>query len=170
MKNTALLILIFFTSISGFAQSKVGTVDIDFIISKMPELPQVNENLREYGTGLEKQLQDKMTTYQNMLETYNASVDTFTPQQMQDKQSEILVLEEEITKFRQNGIQLIRLREDELKRPLYQKIGQSLEKIAKAQNYTQVLSVGDNNAVIYLDPALDLTLAIIADLGIVLED
>jgi len=170
MKNTALILIVFFTSVSGFSQSKVGTVDIDFIISRMPELPQVNDNLRDYGTSLDKQLQEKMTNYQGLLEIYNTSVDSFTEEQLQKKQSEVMALEQEITRFQQNGVQLMRIREDELKRPLYQKIGLSLEKIAKAENYTQVLSVGDNNAVIYLDPALDLTLAIIADLGILLED
>ncbi len=66
-------------------------------------------------------------------------------------------------------MQLIRIKEDELKRPLYQNIAQSLEKIAKAENYTQVLSLTDNNTVIYIDPNFDLTLSILKDLGISIE-
>ncbi|NCT17599.1 MAG: outer membrane chaperone Skp [Flavobacteriaceae bacterium CG_4_8_14_3_um_filter_34_10] len=169
MKKIILLILLVTTSITGFSQSKVGTVDVDYILSKMPELTKVSDALKEYGTGLDTQFKDKMASYQAKLDGYNNSINTFTEAQTKEKQEEIYALEQEITKFQQNAVQLIRIKEDELKRPLYQKIAQSLEKLAKAENYTQVLSLSDSNTVIYLDPSLDLTLSILKDLGISVE-
>ncbi|PKP25024.1 MAG: outer membrane chaperone Skp [Bacteroidetes bacterium HGW-Bacteroidetes-2] len=169
MKKIFFLISLVVISMTGFSQSKVGTVDVDYILSKMPELKQVSEAMTEYGTGLDKQFKEKMTAYQAILDGYNNSTETFTDAQVKERQGELYALEQEITKFQQNAVQLIRIKEDELKRPLYQNIAQSLEKIAKAENYTQVLSLTDNNTVIYIDPNFDLTLSILKDLGISIE-
>ena len=98
------------------AQTKVGTIDIDFLLMNMPEITTVQENLKEYGTTLDNQLNEKMATYQSKLDDYNKNVASFTEAQKEEKQTEIFALEDDITKFRQNGMQMIRIREDELKR------------------------------------------------------
>ncbi len=170
MRKLFFLTLCTFVITSSYSQSKVGTVDINFIISKMPELSGIQENLKTYGTDLDKQLQDKLAAYQTRLDTYNANLDSLSETQLVEQQTEILNLEQEITQFQQNGVQLMRIREDELKRPLFQKISTSLEKLAQAGNYTQVLSTDDNSSVVYLDPNLDLTLSILEDLGITVEN
>ena len=51
MKMIQLFILLI--SISSFAQSKVGTIDVDFIISKMPEIVNVQEQLDTYKKELD---------------------------------------------------------------------------------------------------------------------
>ncbi|MBA3987222.1 MAG: OmpH family outer membrane protein [Flavobacteriales bacterium] len=170
MRKLFFLIFCAFVLNASYSQSKVGTVDLNFIISKMPELSGIQENLKTYGTDLDKQLQGKLEVYQNRLDSYNANIESLSEAQMISEQTEILNLEQEITKFQQNGVQLMRIKEDELKRPLFQKISLSLEKLAQAGNFSQVLSIDDNNTVVYLDPNLDLTLTILEDLGITVEN
>ena len=52
MKYLKLLAL--FICVTGFSQnSKVGTIDIDFILSKMPELANVQTQVQTYTKGLE---------------------------------------------------------------------------------------------------------------------
>jgi len=143
------------------AQTKLGTIDIDYLLMNMPEIKSVQENLKDYGTTLDTQLNEKMAAYQAKLDEYNKKVDSYTESQREEKQTEVFALEEDITKFRQNGMQMIRIREDELKRPLYQRIATSLEKIAKAEGYTQILTVNDGSDVVYIDPDFDITLSLI---------
>ena len=52
----------------------------------------------------------------------------------------------------------------EYMQPLYNKVGQSLERVAESGGYTQVL-LRDNN-VVYIDNRFDLTMAVLKDLGI----
>jgi len=52
---------------------------------------------------------------------------------------------------------------------LYTKIAEGLNEIAAAEGYTQVLSIGNGNAVAYADPAYDLTNKVMAKLGIKAE-
>ena len=73
-----------------------------------------------------------------------------------------------ITKFQQNGSQLISLKRDDALRPLYSKIGVALEKVAKAEGYTQVLQT--DVVVVYLDSNYDLTLKVLKELGIEVKE
>lgn len=151
------------------AQTKVGTIDVDFILMQMPEIEGVQKNLQQYGETLDKQLDAKMKDYQEKLEDYNNNVNSFTSEQRMEKQTAIFTLEEDISQFRQNGIQLMRLREDELKRPLFQKIAEALDVVANEQNYTQVLNTSADSNLVFLNPNFDITLAVLEKMGIKID-
>lgn len=170
MKNVLFILSFLLVTSIMSAQSKVGTIDIDHILSQMPQFTSVQSELKTYGESLDNQLKEKMAGYQSKLEEYNASVDSFSETQVEEKQSEIFNLEEEITKFRQNGIQLMRIKEDELKRPLYQKIAEAMDVIAKEQQFTQIFNTGQDGNLVYLDPAFDITDAVMEQLGIEVKE
>lgn len=158
-------ILFLCIGLSAFAQeTKVGTVDIDFILSKMPELTEVQKQVEDYSKGLEADLQKKAKALEDGVRVYQETEVTLTLQQKKTKQDSLLAMENDIKKFQQNGNQLILLKQEEFMRPLYTKIGNALEKIAKAENYTQVLLRDDS--VVYIDNRFDVTLAVLKELGI----
>ncbi|MEM0518431.1 MULTISPECIES: OmpH family outer membrane protein [Aequorivita] len=159
-----LKIAIFFISISTFAQSKVGAVDVEYILSKMPELENVKTQLETYGKQLDIDLNKKIDEYKVLAEGYKAGEATFTPTQKKEKQTELMTLEADIQKFQQNGAKLLEIKRQESLKPLYRKIGVALEKVAKAQGYTQVMQTTQD--VVFLDPNYDLTMPILAELGI----
>jgi len=161
-------ILFLFITITGVSQSKVGTVDVDFILSNMPELPAIQKQIEEYGKELDAEFNKNLEAYNALVKEYTDGEVGFTIAQKKTKQEEIVNSESELNKFQQNGSKLINLRRDDLLRPLYQKIGVSLEKIAAAEGYTQVLQL--DNLVVYADNAYDITLTILKDLGITIEE
>lgn len=152
-----------------FSQTKVGTIDVNYIMSKMPELQSINDSLVAYGNRLDNQINLELDLYQQKLEDYQKNMESYTQEVLQEKQLEILNLESNIAKLRQNAIQLIQIREDELSRPLYEKIGKSLQKVAQAGNYTQVLATDQNSNVVFIDDNYDLTLQVMQDLGLPLD-
>jgi len=85
------------------------------------------------------------------------------------KQQELSGLESDIAKFRNNGSQLVQLKQEELLRPLYKKIGDNVAIIAKELGYTQILNIGNNNNLAYVDPAHDITVKVLAKMGITVE-
>jgi outer membrane protein len=91
-----------------------------------------------------------------------------TPENKKKKQQEIYELESDIQKFRQNAVQLVQLRQDELMRPLYQKVGDAVAVVAKQEQYTQVFTL-DGNELAYVDPKFDITLKTAAKLGLKLD-
>ncbi|HLW32748.1 MAG TPA: OmpH family outer membrane protein [Aequorivita sp.] len=159
-----LKIAILFVGISSLAQSKVGAVDVDYILSQMPEMATVQQQMELYGNQLDADLTKKVDNYKKLVETYQAGEATFSEALKKEKQTELIELEQDIQKFQQNGVKLMDIKQQEHLKPLYQKIGAALEKIAKAQNYTQVMQTTAD--VVYLDPNYDLTVPILNELGI----
>lgn len=165
MKYLSLAILFISTSI--FAQeitSKVGTIDIQFILGKMPEIEVVKTQVDNYSKTLEADLKKKVTALEEELRKYQEEENSLTINQRKSRQDSILTMEDDVNKFRQNANQLIGLKQEELMQPLYKKVGEILEKIAQEQNYTQVIQ--RNNDVVFIDNRFDLTLAILREMGI----
>ena len=132
MRRIVFTLLFVCLGLMGTAQTKTGTFDTDFVLSKMPELTKVQEDLNAYKQTLEKQLNEKADAYKKLVEAYKTSEATMSDADKKTKQQEIITLEGEIGKFQQNGAGLVQLRQDELLRPLYQKIGVALNEIAKS--------------------------------------
>ncbi len=162
-----LKIAIFFIGLSTFAQGKVGVVDVDYILSNMPEMTTVKEQLDAYGTQMDGDLSKKIEEYKALAEAYKTGEAEFTIGQKKEKKTQLIELESDIQKFQQNGIKLMEIRQQELLKPLYSKIAAALEKVAKAQGYTQVMQTSAD--VVYLDPNYDLTDPILTELGITIK-
>lgn len=166
-----LLLLLLFISFSVGAQnvqSKVGTIDIDYILSQLPEIVNVQKAVEGYGNSLDAELTKKMEGYQKLVVEYQENDVTYTINQRKLMQDSILNSETAINKYRQNATQLISIKRDEELNPLYQKIGVSLEKVAKVQGYTQVME--RNSSLVYIDNNFDLTLAVLKDMGIEVKE
>ena len=168
MKKIIVLLFTAIISISMNAQSKTGTIDSEYILSQMPELTKVEEDLKAYNKKLEDELKVKVDNYQAKVKEYQEKVASFTDPMKKTKQEEIINMENEIAKFRQNGSQLVQIEQNRLLQPLYQKIGKALEEVAKAEKYTQVFTI-TTSGLAYVDPNYDLTKKVAAKLGINLE-
>lgn len=163
-----LKILVLFVCVSSFAQSKVGTIDVDFIVSKMPELNTVQNVVEQYGKQLDTDLTAKITAYEALIQDYKDNESTYTLIQKKEKQDAIVAMEQDIAKFQQNGAKLIALKREDQMRPLYEKIGVSVEKIAAEQGFTQILQITDT--VVYLDKNYDVTITVLKDMGITVKE
>jgi outer membrane protein len=151
------------------AQTKVGTVNINIIVSQLPEIAEVKKGLEAYEKELKDDLQAKLTAYGTEVEEANKAFQTMSDEDKKKKQQEIFDLEADIQKFRQNAVQLVQLRQDELMRPLYKKVSDAVAVVAKEGKYTQIFTL-DGNELAYVDPQFDLTLLTAAKLGIKIEE
>lgn len=167
MKNTLLIIALVFTALVS-AQSKVGTINTEYIVSKMPEFQQVQKELDEYGKTLDSGLKEKFDEYQEKVKAYSEKESTYTQALKELKQKDIMKLEEDIKKLRTNSSKLLQVRQDDLLRPLYNKIGTEVEKIVKEEGFTHILN--ENNALIYISPEYDITVKVMRSLNIPVEE
>jgi len=164
MKNLSILLLAILTSIQINAQSKVGTIDVEYILSVMPQLEQVSNDVNAYSSQLENQLQVKVTNYTALVKVYQENEASYDETVKKERQDEIITLEQDIQKFQKNASSLVQIRQNELANPLYQLIGEALNAVAKEGKFTQVFTI--NNSIAYLDPDLDITLAVMEKMGL----
>ncbi|TVZ27447.1 periplasmic chaperone for outer membrane proteins Skp [Gillisia sp. Hel_I_86] len=165
MKNTLLALALFITSLSVQSQTKVGTIDAEFIMSQMPEIAAVEEGLKTYNTKLQEDLQTTITKYEDLVASYQTNSTTFTEEEKKSKESEIISIENDIKNFRQKASVLMQVRRNELTQPLYVKIDEAMKMIIATEKYTQIFNTSVNGLA-YSDEKYDITDAVMKKLGI----
>ena len=114
MKNLIILLFAILTSFQINAQSKVGTIDIEYILSVMPQLEQVNNDIKAYSEELENQSQVKITNYKALVKVYQEKEASYDEALKKERQDEIIALEQDIQKFQKNASSLVQIRQNEL--------------------------------------------------------
>ena len=165
MKSKIIFICIAILSTVSVAQSKVGTVDSNYIINIMPEAKIVLKRSQDYGAKLDSSFSIKLKEFQTKLDLYKKNEKTLGVLAKKTDQKELYDMENDIKKYKQNGNQLMQLKRDELMRPLYKKLSDAIATVAKSNGYTQILTITGNEFA-YIDNKFDITDLVLKSLGI----
>lgn len=157
-----------FFCITAFSQTKVGTINVDYILGQMPELKNVQTEVDTYGKSLETDLKNKLETYDAEIQKYQAEEASLTLNQRKVRQDSIIAMEDDISKYQTNAQKMLALKRDQLLQPLYQKIGAEMQKIAETEGFTQIFQTNGN--LVYSDNRYDITIAVAKALGIEIKE
>ena len=169
MKKFSVLITFLFFAIVGNAQSKIGTIDAEYIITKMPEISNVNDGVKAYNESLQTDVEQAIKAYEGLIKNYQDSTAIFTEDIKKQRENQILGLENEIKQFRQRSQVMIQMKRNELTQPLYQKIDAAMQEVIKEEGYTQIFHSG-GGALAYSKPGSDITEKVMEKLGISIEE
>tara|TARA_B110000003_G_scaffold173112_1_gene172721 strand:+ start:16701 stop:17222 length:522 start_codon:yes stop_codon:yes gene_type:complete len=165
MKFKILLIALCFSGFLTNGQTKVGTINSEFIVGLMPETKKVLSDLKDYAVKLDSSYQVKLNEYNNKVDAFQKLDPTLSDNFKKIKIQEINEMEQDLQKNQQNGNNLINLRRDQLMSPLYTILGNAINEIAKLDGYTQILT-SSGNEFAYIDNTYDITEKVINKLGI----
>lgn len=158
-----------FLSLSAVAQSKIGTIDAEYIISQMPEMTAVNEGMQAYNQELQKDLESDVSNYETMVKDYQENNTTFTEEDRKTKESEIISLENNIKGFRQKAGVMMQMKRNELTQPLYEKINAAMMEVVNEENFTQIFHAG-GTSLAFSAEEYDITLKVMQKLGIEVKE
>lgn len=169
MKKLILVFTFAILSISAVAQSKIGTIDADYILNQMPEITKVNEGLQSYNQELQKELQTTVQKYEALVKDYQENNTTFTEEEKAEKETAIISLENDIKNFRQKATVMIQMKRNELTQPLYEKIDAAMLKVIEEENFTHIFHSGGNNLA-YSAQEYDITQKVLKTMGIEVKE
>ena len=169
MKLKITVLFVAFISALSVAQSKVGTIDSDYIINSMPESKTVVKMTQRYGAKLDSSFTIKVEDFKSKLEDYKSKEKDMGVLEKKTIQKELEALEQDIQKYKKNGNALMGLKRDELMRPLYKKLNASISVVAKGNGFTQILTIAGNQFA-YIDNAFDITVLVLKELGITIPE
>lgn len=165
MKKITFLLSFVLLSLGTFAQSKIGTIDADYILNQLPEMTEVNEGLKEYNTELQGDLQANITQYETLVKDYRENNTDLTEEEIKEKENEIIALENEIKGFRQKASVMMQMKRNELTTPLYEKINTAMLEVIQEENFTQIFHAG-GNALAFSAEEFDITAKVLTKLGL----
>lgn len=167
MKKTILvLVAICLSSLAVVAQKevKLAHVDIQAIFTVMPEKATATKEVEEYAKSLEDQMQTMYKEYETKMTEYNSNKANWSDLIKQDKESEIMSLQQRIQTFQQQAETDLANREAVLLEPIQTKIKDAINAVAAEQGLTYVY---DASLILYKSPSsTDITEAVKTKLGI----
>jgi len=132
-------------SFASFAQSgdqplKIGYTNVEYILLQMPESKQIESELKTHSTQLESQLKNKYAEYESKLQAYEKGAATMDKTIREDKEKELMNMNNSIQEFQRNAQASLQQKEKSLVDPVITKIDKAIKEVAKENGYTYVIS------------------------------
>lgn len=161
--NATLALVVAATSMAS--AQKIGHVNSNDILLLMPERKAAEGTIQNEAKQLETQMGTLNTEYQTKVQDYQAKEKEMTEIVKQDKQKEIVDLEERIKSFQQTAQESLQKKEQELLAPMMDKARKAIQDVAKENGFKYVLDTAAGN-VLYSEVGDDILALVKKKLGI----
>jgi len=143
------------------AQTKVAHVDTQEIISKMPAMLDAQKQLEKLSGTYDAEIKKMIDEYQAKLKNYDAEASKVTEAVNVERQKEVQDMQKRIGDYRDNAQKELQKKQEEIMKPLYDKVKASIQKIGKAKGFQYVL---DSSSLLLAD-GTNITADVKKDLG-----
>ncbi len=150
-KSILLLTIALFISGFGFAQGslKIGYINSNKLMSTMPEADSAQAQVKAYAAGLQKQMQSMAQEYQSKVRSYQSNVGTMSDLIRQTKEKEISDLQQRIQAFQASADQDVQEKQQELFKPIIDKVKTAIDAVGKENGYSYILDVSQGVVLYY---------------------
>ena len=182
MKNlklilAAIVVMLFAYACNSYSQVKIGYVDKDGIIKQMPDYKKVEDEYQAYAKLYSDTLQSKdaelKTKAESFKKRYEAAQKLVESGQVKgdaeikklsdeisDLQKELQTLDDALTVYKQKAQNELIQKQQELLKPLIEKMTKTIEVVAKEMKINFVFNKTDEN-LIYGDKEFDITFKVL---------
>jgi len=164
VKLTIVSVIVLIGSFTVKAQ-KVAHVNLDSLISIMPESKTAQQAVQDYAKQLEQQVVAMQTELQSKYEAYQKDGANMAPIVKESKEKELNDLNQRIQDFQQQAQTDYQKKSAELSKPVYEKAKKAIDQVAKDNGFKYVLDTS-TGIVLYNEPADDIIALVIKKLGI----
>lgn len=171
MLKKFILLLFLVAPVALVAQEKIAYVSSQEIMSKMPELSDMESKMATKQETIKKTLEEIQTEYQTKLEVYGKKLEAFqkgdstvSESELMDKQKDLTQVQERHETFSQQSQAELEKLYNSLMAPVQEKIMKAIKAVGDEQGYAYIL---DRQALLYVNPsAADASKQVKAKLGI----
>ena len=143
------------------AQTKTAHVDVSEIMTKMPAMLDAQKQLDKLSTTYDGEYKKMVEEYQGKLKKYEAEAATVTEAINGDRSKEVQDMQKRIVDYRDNAQKELQTKEQDITKPIIDKVRASIQKVGKAKGYQYVL----NGSELLLADGPNLTADVKKDLG-----
>jgi len=151
------------------AQQKIGYVDTEYILDKMPEYGTVQQKLDELEQKWRKEIQKKQEEAKKLEQEFEARELLYTEEERKRKQKAVSQARKNVEQLRQKYFGpegRLYTRQKELMRPIQERILKATESVATSDGYDYVVDKKGDALFLYARDEHDLSDRVLRELGI----
>jgi len=165
MKKLIVVAVMALGFLSASAQTKIGFIDTDELISSMPEVAKIDAEMKEYQASLIQQGQDLNKEADEKAAQFLKDSLKMTPTMKEIKRNEIIALIQKSQNWNQTAQDMYNQKAQEKIAPVRTKAFDAIKAVAKEKGYGYVLDAS-TSVLLVSPPSDDLMPAVKAKLGI----
>lgn len=168
-----LLSVIFALFVTTAVGQKVGYVDSDYILSKVPEYAEAQSQLDAISAEWQQQIEKKYQLIDQMYKDLQAEEILLTKDMKQKRLDDIHKKEDEALEFQKDkfGIEGDLFRErQKLIKPIQEKVYKAIKEVARSSGYAIMMDKAGSTTLIYTNPKYNKSDAVLKELGYEQED
>ena len=150
MKKILLIAVAAFAAIGAFAQPKFAHVHSTELVQLCPEMDKARETMNTASNEAQETFNDMVEEFNTKMSTYQSKGSTWTQAVRESKEKELTEIQQRIQEFQQTVQVELQQQQEQLMQPIYQKVNEVVQDLAKKGGYIYVFDTG---AVLYVDPA-----------------
>ncbi|GHA67404.1 hypothetical protein GCM10007389_20710 [Pontibacter akesuensis] len=151
---------------------KIGYIDSNFILSKMPTFNKVQQEMDKYAGAWQSEIEQLQQQADKLKQDYKAEEVLLTDALKKKRQAEISQKENELRDYQQKvfGYEgMMFRRRQELMRPIQDEVFEAVEKVSKARGVQMMFDKSGDLVMIYTNPVHDYTEYVLEELGLASE-
>jgi outer membrane protein len=157
----AMIMILTFCFLSVAHSQKIAHLDMDSLLSMMPETKKATEVAQEYLKKLMTQLNEMQNEYQSKHNDYTEKENQMTGPIKGLKEAELQQLQERIQTFQTNAEADYKRKDDELTAPIIKKAKKAIDIVAKEGGYKYVLDTSkERTTVLYSESSDNILMAV----------
>lgn len=145
------------------AQTKIGYISSQELVSIMPETKKADTNLLEYRNALIQSATEKQNAFYAAIEKFNKDSASYTEAQKQVKRAELTKMGQDLGGEEERIQQQLQERQQQLIAPINKKAYDAVQAVAKENGYTYVF---EREALLVCPPGDDIIELVAKKLGI----
>jgi outer membrane protein len=145
--------------------AKIGSVDVNYIVSRLPETKAGEAELASLQQQYRKQLDVKVRAFQVKLESIRHA--RFTDSTQRVAEQELRQMQADIERAEQEALAALEQKTSVITTTILAKVQQAIVTVSHAGGFNLMLQAEN---ILYGDAAVDMTLPVLAALGVVLPE
>ncbi len=154
------------------AQQRIGYVDSDYILEKVPEFATIQQNIDRQTQEWEKELETSQTAVDELFREYQARELLYTNEERKRKREEIMQAEQDMERLRMRYFGPdgeLYTQQDNLMRPLQERVLEAIEKVAAEDGFDYIFDKSGDFLFLFAREQHNVSDRVLEELGIDLE-
>lgn len=145
----------------AFAQVKIGYTNPARVLSQLPEVEEVDQQIQVLIQERDQELAEKATNLQQVFSDYENTMGSLSQQERSTREEELMELNQQFEQDRESMMNEIRQKRSEMMAPIIENMNAAMEEVAQEMGLDLVLNEGTSygDAIIFFanSESLDIT-------------
>lgn len=146
--KTLVLTLILFVGLQAFSQVKVAHIDVQALMTNMPEMKTAQAQVEKLKTNYDNEYVTMVQEYQTKLQKYQQEAEKVDDAVNQTREKEMQDMGTRIQQYQQSAQTELGKKEMELLKPIIDKAHSAIKKVATAKGYQYILDATPGGGVL----------------------